>query len=124
LKEFEARVKALDWPAKECIYVHSKVGKWKEDCRVDRKGEIVWLPGYQCLAEVVKEVPSKQGKAYQLYLLDPERHQYVNIMYWDIGSLRHLEELGAKIGERGEFLNAQSCQELLNEALKAAKKAK
>lgn len=128
LADFEAQKKRIiadkGWKTSDVIEVRTQAGKWSPHCAVDLKGEVVWLPGYQCLAEVVKEVPSNQGKAYKLYLLDPERHGYVSIMYWDIGSLRHLEELGVNIASRGSFLNGTSCVEALNKALIAAKKAK
>lgn len=128
LADFEKKSKAIiadnNFKQSDVVLVRTQAGKWETHCAVDVKGEVVWLPGYQCLAEVVKEVPSSQGKAYQLYLLDPERHQYVNIMYWDIGSLRHLEALGVNITSRGTYLNGTSCVEMLNKALQAAKKAK
>lgn len=108
----------------EVIDVRTFAGKWSPHCAIDIKGEVVWLPGYQCLAEVVKEVPSKHAKAYRLYLLDPDRHQYVNVAYWDIGSLRHLEKIGVNIASRGTYLNAVSCVELVNEALKQVRKSK
>ena len=128
LSDYENKKKQIlsdnNWNSSQVVDVHTKVGKWDTHCRLDLKGEMVWLPGYQCLAEVIKKVPSKQGSAYKLYLMDESKHQYVNAMYWDIGSLRHLELLGAKISNRGTYLNATSCQELLNEALRAAKKSK
>lgn len=126
--EFETQKKRIledkGWSPSQVVDVKTQAGKWDSKCALDYKGEVVWLPGYQCLAEVVKEVPSKQGKAYRLYLLDPDRHQFVNIMYWDIGSLRHLEELGVNITSRGTYLNGTSCAELLNKALIAARKGK
>lgn len=128
LAEFETQKKRIiadkGWNPSQVIDVRTQAGKWRPECALDFKGEVVWLPGHQCLAEVVKEVPSKQGKAYQLYLLDPDRHQYVNVMYWDIGSLRHLEKLGVNISSRGTFLNGTSCVEKLNEAIRAARKSK
>ncbi|AUG85076.1 helicase [Vibrio phage Ceto] len=128
LAEFENQKKRImaekGWQPGQVIEVRTQAGKWDTHCALDFKGEVVWLPGYQCLAEVIKEVPSKQGKAYRLYLLDDNRHQYVNIMYWDIGSLRHLEQLGVNISSRGTFLNGTSCVELLNKALLAARKSK
>lgn len=128
LADFETQKKKIlsdrNWKPNQVVDVRTQAGKWDEHCAIDFKGEVVWLPGYQCLAEVVKEVPSKQGKAYQLYLLDADRHQYVNIMYWDIGSLRHLRELGVDINSRGTYLNGTTCAETLNKALLAAKKGK
>lgn len=112
------------WNPSHVVEVRSHAGKWNIHCALDYRGEVVWLPGYQCLAEVVKEVPSRQGKAYQVYLLDPDHHQYVHAMYWDIGSLRHLEKLGVNISSRGTYLNGTSCVELLNKALLAARKVK
>ncbi|QKN84730.1 helicase [Vibrio phage River4] len=128
LAEFDAQKKKIiaekGWQPAQTVDVRSQAGKWRPECAIDFKGEIVWLPGYQCLAEVVKEVPSKQGKAYRLYLLDADRHQYVNVMYWDIGSLRHLEKLGVDIKSRGTYLNGTACIEMLNKALLAARKSK
>ncbi|AJF40866.1 hypothetical protein [Vibrio phage JSF12] len=108
----------------DIVEVRSHAGKWNPHCAIDIKGETVWLPGYQCLAEVVKEVPSKHGKAFRLYLLDQGNHMYVNCVYWDIGSLRHLELLGAKISSRGNYTPATQCVEAMNEALKKARTQK
>lgn len=128
LADFENQKKRIlaekGWPTNRVVDVRTQAGKWEPHCALDFKGEIVWLPGYQCLAEVIKEIPSKHGKAYRLYLLDQDRHQYVNIMYWDIGSLRHLESLGVNIASRGTFLNGATCAEALNKALIAARKGK
>ncbi|BBL19281.1 D2 protein [Vibrio phage KIT04] len=128
LADYEVQKKRIisekGWKLSDVIDNRTQAGKWDTHCALDHKGEVVWLPGYQCLAEVIKEIPSKQGKAYRLYLLDPDRHQYVNIMYWDIGSLRHLEQLGVNISNRGTFLNGTSCVEMLNKALMAARKKK
>ncbi len=111
------------WSQGEIIEVRQQAGKWRPECRIDRKGEIVWLPGYQCLGEIVKPVKSKQGAAFQVYLLGEGKHGYVNIMYWDIGSLRHLELLGANITSRASFMNGIAVNETMNKALVAAKKA-
>ena len=128
LAEFEIQKKRImadnGWSTSQVIEVRTQAGKWEPHCALDIKGEVVWLPGYQCLAEVIKEIPSKGGKAYRLYLLDQDRHQYVNSMYWDIGSLRHLEKLGVNISSRGTFLNGTACVEMLNKALIAARKGK
>lgn len=127
LAEFETRkvqvFKEKGLSQQDVVEVRSYAGKWNTTCALDIKGEVVWLPGYQCLAEVVREVPTKQeGKAYQLYLLEQDHHQFVNVMYWDIGSLRHLEELGAKLSSRGTYTRSIECIEAINKALKLAKK--
>lgn len=128
LAEFDKQKKALiaehNLKMSDIIDVRTQAGKWEPHCALDVKGEVVWLPGYQCLAEVISGVRSSQGKAYKLYLLDADRHQYVNIMYWDIGSLRHLEKLGVNIASRGTFKNGTTCAEELNKALIAARKGK
>lgn len=111
------------WKQGEVVEVRQQAGKWRPECRIDRKGEIVWLPGYQCLGEIVKPVKSKAGAAFQVYLLGEGKHGYVNIMYWDIGSLRHLELLGANITSRASFMNGINVNETMNAALKAAKKS-
>lgn len=125
LAEFENIKKKLlaenGWASNEVVEIKT-IKKWNTKCGLQRKGELVWLPGYQCMGEIVKEVPCKQAKAYRVYLLDQDHHKYVNVPYWDIGSLRHLTELGVDLESRGSFLRATDCMEALNEALKKARK--
>lgn len=127
LNDFESKRKQIlaekGWSSGEVVDIKT-IKKWNPKCAVQRKGELVWVPGYQCMGEIVKEVPCKQAKAYRIFLLDQDHHQYINLPYWDIGSLRHLVDLGVDITSRGSFLRAADCMEALNETIKKARKQK
>lgn len=96
-----------------------------EHCFVDelKPGERVWVPGYQCTGEVIKEVPTKTGtKAYQVYLLDGERTgMYVHYNIFELGSLKHLEEIGVDVKGLGTYMKREDTIPMLNDALRQAR---
>lgn len=125
-KDWESTVELVkadsEWnKAREILGSGSKFPK-NQALRLD--GELVWVPGYQCIGEVIKEVPSKEDKAYRVLLLDPHQQKNVHIPYWDLCSLRHLTKLGVNVARMGSYFKNDEVTQLLNEALKAAKKAK
>ena len=125
-KEWEAEVerskKDIDWSkAREVVGVGSK---WNKNQKLRKDGEIVWLPGYQCIGEVVKEIPSKGDRAFRVLLLEAGMQRNVHVPYWDICSLKHLEKLGVNVQKMGSHLKNDEVTTLLNEALKAAKRSK
>ena len=114
--------KTPEWAsAREILGAGSKLPKYQK-LRLD--GELVWLPGYQCIGEIIKEVPSKGDKAFRVLLLDAGMQRNVHVPYWDICSLRHLAKEGVNVQKMGSHLKNEEVTQLLNEALKAAKKAK
>ena len=86
-------------------------------------GDIVYVPGYGCFAEVDKDV-SKVGytyKAFRVYLLDQDQQRYVSYFEYDLGSVKHLIDLGVNIDRvKGSVMNKDSMTLLMNEALRAA----
>lgn len=113
------------WDKSNITEVYNHAGKFDTKRSVDYKGELVWVPAYQCLGEVIKEVPTECGcKAYRVFIFKADRHQYVNIASWDLGSLRHLVVLGVDVSKMGSFINSIECKSLLNKALIAARKSK
>lgn len=94
-----------------------------EECmkEVFEVGEHVWVPGYQCIGEVKKALDNPVG-AYRVYLLSEAKQQYVNYMYWDLASVKHLEELGVDIKSLGFKWSKEDVAELVNAAVKAALK--
>uniref|UniRef100_A0AAU8EDB8 Helicase n=3 Tax=unclassified bacterial viruses TaxID=12333 RepID=A0AAU8EDB8_9VIRU len=84
-------------------------------------GEHVWIPGYQCIGEIKKALDNPVG-AYRIYLLSESKQQYVNYMYWDIASVKHLEALGVDIKALGFKWGKEDVAELVNNAVKAALK--
>lgn len=127
--QYDAKLQQLiaenEWDKANVMEVYSRTSKFDTKRAVDYRGELVWLPGYQCLGEIIKEVPTKCGcKAYRIFIFKDDRHQYVNIPAWDIGSLRHLVALGVDVSRMGSFINSTECKSLLNKALEAARKNK
>jgi len=86
-----------------------------------KDGELVWVAAYQCLGEIVKQVPTKDDIAYRVFLLDKSMQMYVNIPYWELCSLRHLKELGVTVERMGSYTKNEDITLALNDALKAAK---
>ena len=84
-------------------------------------GEIVWVPGYGCIGEIKKDYGNG---GYRIYLLDPTQHRNVNYMWWDIGSLRHIQALGVNISQMSGVMGTTEIRELLGEALRKAKQQK
>lgn len=87
------------------------------------KGERVWVPGYNCIGEINKEVPTKTGfKGYQVYLLDGERAgMYVHYSSFELGSLRHLKELNIDVDSMGTYMKKEDRNALLGEALRKSR---
>lgn len=112
------------WKADDCIEVYNRAGKFDTKRSIDHKGEMVWLPAYQCLGEVVQEVKHRECKAFRVFLFKDDHHQFVNVAAWDIGSLRHLVELGVDVTRMGSFSRGTDCTSSLNKALAAARKNK
>lgn len=106
------------------IEVYKKAGKWDGKRAIHVRGELVWLPGYQCIGEVITKVPSKRGTAYRVMVLDPDRQRNICVPFYDMGSLRHLQELGVDVESLGRAYTGLECTEQLNKALAAARKSK
>lgn len=122
-EDAESSAKAKDgWAAARSIF--SSGSKFSKTQAVRLDGELVWVPAYQCLGEVVKEVPSKTDKAFRVLLLDPSYQRNVHVCYWDLCSLRHLVDLGVNVERMGRCLKNDDITSALNEALKAAAKNK
>lgn len=84
-------------------------------------GEHVWVAAYNC----VGEVRAKCGEnGYRVYLLDRDNHRYTNQYTYDLGSLRHLQDLGVDTKRFGSFMRRDEVVTLLNEAVRGANKNK
>lgn len=81
------------------------------------EGEHVWLPGYQCMAIVKKEV---QEGVYRCWTLDEGCQQNVHVGCWDMGSMKHLVDLGVNPASLGYSWSREDTLTLVNEALKKA----
>lgn len=84
-------------------------------------GETVWVPGYNCVGEIMKH---HGDGAYRIYLLDASQHRYVNYMWWDIGSLKHIQALGVDLSKLQNILGKEERNALMREALKKVKQQK
>lgn len=62
-----------------------------------REGEVVYSARYDSLAQIVKEVPHKEGKVYRIWLKDDKWLQYANQPAWELASLQKLREEGIGI---------------------------
>lgn len=84
-------------------------------------GELVWSAAYSCVAEI----KAKCGEdGYRIYLLDRDNHRYSNQYTYDLGSLRHLQDLGVDTKRFGSFLGREEIISMLNEAVRGANKNK
>jgi hypothetical protein len=84
-------------------------------------GEHVWVAAYNC----VGEIRAKCGEeGYRVYLLDRDNHRYTNQYTYDLGSLRHLQDLGVDTKRFGSFMGREEVVTLLNEAVRGANKNK
>jgi hypothetical protein len=119
-KDWETIVAAKGAGLREIL---SATSKFPEQQALRQDGELVWVPGYQCLGEVIKEIPSKTDRAYRVLLLDEGKQMKIHVPYWDICSLRHLESMGVDVASLGNYVKNTEVTQLLNEALRAAKKA-
>lgn len=84
-------------------------------------GELVWVPGYQCVGEVRKAMDNPVG-AYRVFLLSEGRQHNVHYMYWDLASVSHLQELGVDVKALGFKWSREDTIELLRKAVAAALK--
>lgn len=81
------------------------------------EGERVWVPAYQCMGVVKKEV---QPDVYRVWLLGENIQQNVHIEVWNLGSLKHLEVLGVNTEHLGYKWSREDMYSLVNEAVRAA----
>lgn len=81
-------------------------------------GEKVWVAAYQCLGEIRREVPG----GYAVLLLDPFQQRNCNIATSELGSLKHLRDLGVNVDRLGVVLDKAECNELVSKAVRAANK--
>jgi len=80
--------------------------------------ELVWVSGYGCIGEVRKY----HGKGqYRVYLLDSERHRNVNQHWWDLGSLKHLVDLGVNLKSLTTSMSSDEIKEILYETMRKAR---
>lgn len=84
-------------------------------------GEHVWVPGYQCIGEIRKALDNPVG-AYRVFLLSESRQHNVNYMYWDLASVKHLEDLGVNVKSLGFKWSREDVAERVNQAVKEALK--
>lgn len=96
-----------------------------EECQKDEfaVGENVWVSGYNCLGEIISEIPdsTREDKVYKIYLLDKYNHRYVFYAAYELGSLEHLKTLGLKLSNLGSTMDKLERDTLLAEALKKAR---
>lgn len=90
-------------------------------CEEFSVGEHVWVPGYQCIGEIIKKLDNPEG-AYRIYLLGEGVQQFVHYMYYDLASVKHLEELGVDVKSLGFKWSRDDIIPLINEAVQAALK--
>ncbi|MGL4520545.1 MAG: hypothetical protein ACRCUJ_12980, partial [Phocaeicola sp.] len=77
-----------------------------------------WVSGYGCIGEVRKY----HGKGqYRVYLLDSERHRNVNQHWWDLGSLKHLVDLGVNLKSLTTSMSSDEIKEILYETMRKAR---
>ena len=81
-------------------------------------GQLVWVAGYGCLGEIRKYHGNGQ---YRVYLMDSERHRNVNQMWWDLGSLKHLEALGVNLKSLTTSMSGDEIREILYETMRKAR---
>lgn len=81
------------------------------------EGEHVWLPAYQCMAVVKKEV---SPGVYRCWTLDEGLQQNVHVHNWDMGSMKHLVDLGVSPASLGYNWSREDVVSLVNEALRKA----
>lgn len=79
--------------------------------------EHVWLPAYQCVGIIKKEV---QPGVYRVWTLSESCQQNVHVNNWDIGSMKHLEAIGVNTKALGYVWSREDTLTLVNEALKKA----
>ncbi|QGH45252.1 hypothetical protein [Bacteriophage Eos] len=84
-------------------------------------GELVWVPGYQCVGEVRKAMDNPVG-AYRVFLLSEGRQHNVHYMYWDLASVSHLQDLGVDVKALGFKWSREDTIDLLRKAVAAALK--
>ncbi|AXC43092.1 hypothetical protein [Salmonella phage S124] len=84
-------------------------------------GELVWVPGYQCIGEVKKTLTNPVG-AYRVWLLGEGKQQNVHYMNYELASVKHLQELGVDVKALGFKYSREEVITLVNEAVKAALK--
>lgn len=90
-------------------------------CEDFEEGEHVWAAAYNCVAEIKSRLVSNGETAYKIYLLDRDNHRYSYQPWYDLGSLRHLKELGLDIGTLGSTMGKEERNALLAEALRKAR---
>lgn len=84
-------------------------------------GEHVWVSGYQCIGEVKKALDNPVG-AYRIFLLSETKQHNVHYMYYELASVKHLEELGVNIKSLGFKWGREDVAERVNQAVKEALK--
>lgn len=62
-----------------------------------KEGEVVFSARYDCLATIAKEVMTKSGKAYRIWLKSNRYNESAYQPVWELASLRHLREEGINI---------------------------
>ena len=96
-----------------------------DECMADsfEVGEKVFVPGYRCLGEVMKEFTDQPDEvnAYRVYLLDADRHRNVIFSAYDLASLKHVEDLGVDLRTLESNMQGDEIKVLLGEALKKAR---
>lgn len=96
-----------------------------DECMADsfEIGEKVWVPAYRCLGEVMKLYTNQPDgvDAYRVYLLDEAKHRNIIQKAYDLGSLRHVEELGVDIRSLENNMGVEDMKILMAEALRKAR---
>lgn len=106
----------------DLLEIYKRAGKFDTKRSIVVMGEKCWIPGYQCLGEVIKEVPSAQFTSYRVQLIHEDKQQYISLPYFEIGSLSHLKSMGVDIDRLGHAYSGTTCMEILNKAIRLGNK--
>lgn len=80
-------------------------------------GEMVWVPAYQCMGEVKKNMGND---VYRVWTLSEATQQNIHVEVWNLGSMKHLEILGVNPAQLGYKWGREDTITLLNDAVRAA----
>ena len=82
-------------------------------------GQKVWLSQYGCIGEVMKKV---NDNSYRVYVLGDGIQQQCYQHVWEMGSLRHLEDLGVNPNNFVSYTRGDEAKVKIYEAWKKAAK--
>lgn len=93
-----------------------------DECMADsfEDGQYVWSAKYGCVAQVIKQYKN----AYRILVLSEGVQEYAYQAPEELGSLKHLEELGVNLSRFTSYTRTEEVKRLLYEAVSAANKRK